>query len=56
MSYYLFHKQKLLQKVKNRYHNCGGKENDAEYYIEIKDALKENAKNRYRNLSGQEIK
>ena len=26
MSYYLFNKQELLQKAKDRYHNCAGKE------------------------------
>ena len=25
MSYYWFNRQELLQKAKNRYHNCGGK-------------------------------
>ena len=38
--------KELLQKVKNRYHNCGGKGKDAEYYIANKEVLKENAKNK----------
>ena len=25
MSYYFFNSQELLQKAKDRYHNCGGK-------------------------------
>ena len=25
MSYYQFNRQKLLQKAKDKYHNCGGK-------------------------------
>lgn len=29
MNYYFFNRQELLQKVKNRYNNCGGKENAA---------------------------
>ena len=45
MSYYWFNRQELLQKAKNKYLNCGGKEKVAEYYIENKEFLKENAKN-----------
>ena len=33
MSYYMFNWQELLQKVKDRYQNGGGKEKAAEYYI-----------------------
>ena len=40
MSYYFFNGQELLQKVKDRYHNCGGKEKAAECYIENKEFLK----------------
>ena len=29
MSYYWFNRQELLQEVKDRYHNCGGKEKAA---------------------------
>ena len=36
MSYYWFNRQELLQKAKDRYHNCGGKEKAAEYYLEKK--------------------
>ena len=43
-----------MQKAKDRYHNCGGKEKAAEYYITNKDVLKENAKNKYRKLSEEE--
>ena len=43
-----------MQKAKDRYHNCGGKEKAAEYYITNKDVLKENAKNKYRKLSEKE--
>ena len=53
MSYYWFNKQELLQKAKNRYHNCGNKEKAAEYYIENKFVLKEKA-NKYSNLSEEE--
>ena len=54
MSYYWFNRQKLLQKAKDRYHNCGGKEKAAEYYIDSKEALKEKANNKYRRLSVEE--
>ena len=36
MSYYLFNRQGLLQKAKDRYHNCGGKGKAAEYYRTFK--------------------
>ena len=29
MNYYFFNRQELLHKAKNRYNNCGGKENAA---------------------------
>ena len=31
MSYYWFNKKEILQKVKEMYDNCGGKEKAAEY-------------------------
>ena len=34
MSYYFFNRQELLQKAKDKYHNCGGKRKSAKYYIE----------------------
>ena len=37
MSYYWFHRQELLQKAKDKYHNCGGKEKTAEYYLEDRE-------------------
>ena len=33
-----------MQKAKDRYHNCGGKEKAADYYIANKEVLKQNAK------------
>ena len=54
MRYYLFNKQKLLQKATDRYHNGGGKEKAAEYYFENKEFLRKNAKNKCRNLSEEE--
>ena len=39
-SYYWFNRKDLLQKVKDRYHTCGGKEEAAKYYIENKYILK----------------
>ena len=45
MSYYWFNKREILQKAKETYGNCGGKEKAAEYYQANKDVLKEKAKN-----------
>ena len=45
-----------MQKAKDRYHNCAGKEKAAEYYIANNEALKENAINKYRNLSKEKQK
>ena len=45
MSHYLFNRQELLQKARDRYHNCGGKEKAGKYYIKNKDALKKTANN-----------
>ena len=44
MSYHFFNRQELMQKAKDRYHNCGGKEKAADYYIANKEVLKQNAK------------
>ena len=44
MSYYWFNREELLQKVKDRDHNCEGKEKAAEYYHENEEVLKESAK------------
>ena len=54
MRYYWFNRQELLQKVKDKYHNCGGKEKAAEYYLEHKDVSKKKAKKKYKNLSEEE--
>ena len=54
MSYYWFNRQQLLQKAKDRYHQCGGKERAAKYYLENKGILKEKAKNEYKDLSEKE--
>ena len=40
MSYYWLNRPELLQKAKNKYHNCGGKEKAAKYYLENRDILK----------------
>ena len=50
MSYYLFNRQEILQKAKERY----SKEKAAEYYLQNKEAIKEKARDRYRNLSEEE--
>ena len=54
MSYYFFNVQELLQKQKNKYQNCGGKEKAAEYHLKNKGVLNENARNQYRNLSEED--
>ena len=46
MNYYWFNKQELLQKAKDKYDNCGGKERAAEYYQANKDAIKEKPRNK----------
>ena len=51
MSYYWLNRPELLQKAKNKYHNCGGKEKAAKYYLENRDIFKEKANNKYKNLS-----
>ena len=53
MSYYLFNKQELMQKSKEKYNN-GGKEKAAKYYQGNKNAIKKKAKNKYKNLSVEE--
>ena len=54
MSYYQFNRQELLQKAKDRYHNCSGKEKAAAYYAKSKEVLKENERNKYKNFSEEE--
>ena len=54
MSYYWFNRQELLQKAKDRYRNCGGKEKASEYFVANKDVLKEKANSKYKNLSEEE--
>ena len=58
MSYYWFNRQELLQKAKDRYRNCGGKEKASEYFVANEDVLKEKANSKYKNLSeeGKEVK
>ena len=40
MDYYWFNREELLQKAKEKYDNCGGKQKAAEYYKINKDVLK----------------
>ena len=40
MSYYWFNRKELLQKAKDKYHDCGGEEKVAEYYIANKYVIK----------------
>ena len=46
-SFYWFNRQELLQKAKDRYHNCSGKEKAAKYYLEKKEIFKEKARNNF---------
>ena len=46
MSYYLFNRQEILQKAKERY----SKEKAAEYYLQNKEVIKEKARNCYKGL------
>ena len=50
MSHYLFNRQDLLQKAKERY----SKEKAAQYYLQNKEVIKEKARNCYNNLSEEE--
>ena len=52
MSHYLFNRQEISQKAKERY----SKEKAAEYYLQNKEVIKEKARNRYKNLSEEEKK
>ena len=54
MSYYWFNRQELLKKAQNKYHNCRGKEKDAECYLANKDIKNEKANNKYKNLCEEE--
>ena len=40
-----------MQKVNDKYDNCGGKEKAAEYYIENKEVIKEKTNNKYKTFS-----
>ena len=44
MSYYLFNRQELLPKAKERHHNCDDKEKAAKYYLQNRGVWKEKAK------------
>ena len=44
MSYYHFNRKELLQKAKDRFHNCGGKQKAAKYQIENKEVIKKSKK------------
>ena len=54
MSYFWFNRQELLKKVKDKYHNKGGKEKAAKYYQGNKDVIKEKRKEKYKNLIEKE--
>ena len=54
MSYNRFNRQELLQKAKDRYHNCGGKKKAAEYYLENSRVFFKKAQNKYESLAEEE--
>ena len=49
MSCYWFNRPELLQRAKDRYGNCGGKEMSPEFYFENDRVLKEKAKNKFKS-------
>ena len=56
ITYYWFNRQELLQKAKDKYHNCGGKEKEkvAKYYLENEEVFFKKAKKKHRSLSEEE--
>ena len=50
LSYYLFNRQEILQKAKERY----AKEKTTKYYLQNKEIIKGKARNRCNNLSEEE--
>ena len=44
MSYYWFNREEVMQKAKEKYNNCDGKEKPAEYYRTNKDIFKKESK------------
>ena len=50
MNYYLFNRQEILQKAKEKY----SKEKAVEYYKQNKEAIKEKSREHYKNLSQEE--
>ena len=54
MTHYWFNRPELLEKAKDKYHNCGGKEKDAKYYHENKDVMNGKGNNKYKSLSKDE--
>ena len=49
MSCYWFNRQELLQRAKDKYGNCSGKEMSPEYSFENGKVLKEKEKNKYKS-------
>ena len=50
-SYFLFNRQELLEKAKDRNHNGGGKNETGKYYIENTDVVIVKANSKHKNLS-----
>ena len=42
------------QKLRNKYHESGGKEKARQYYLDNRDVIKEKARARYQNLSEEQ--
>ena len=52
MNYYLLNRQELLQKIKDRHHNVGGKKKLlSTIFKKTKKLWEKTQKNKYRNLS-----
>ena len=49
-----FNRKELLQKAKDKYHNCGSKEKAAKYHLENKDVIKEKSNDKYKHFSEEE--
>ena len=52
--YYWFHREELLKKVHDKYHNKGGKEKAAEYYQKNKETIKKRERNKYKMIGNEE--
>ena len=58
MSYVQLNRKEILQKAKDKYHNCGGKENGTNKYRNLleeeKEVKREYGRSGYRNVTKNE--